>query len=112
MQRSDDVTILQSSRSCERPSDIPHPYLRANGRRTMRLQSEDRSQHSKSREIEAALQAHSGVQRAAVIMWEDERSSEGKITGYVVPNDDHVARVLGGARTKVSAFTNGAKRTI
>jgi SAM-dependent methyltransferase len=61
-------------------------------------QSEDRSQHSKSRDIEEALRAHPGVQSAAVIVWEDERSGEGKVTAYVVPNDDYVDRVLGGSQ--------------
>ena len=63
----------------------------------MRAQSEDRSQRSKSLDIEATLRAHPGVQRAAVVVWEDERSGEGTITAYIVPNDDYVDRVLGGS---------------
>ncbi len=40
------------------------------------------------------LLAHPGIREAAVVVWEDGQSGEGRLTGYIVPDDDHVNRVF------------------
>src|ERR1700726_3363390 len=62
----------------------------------MRFVLVDRSKRAKLHEIEATLLTHPGVRKVAVVVWEDEKFGEERLTGYVVPNDDYVDRVFGG----------------
>jgi ubiquinone/menaquinone biosynthesis C-methylase UbiE len=57
----------------------------------------DSSQRATLRDVEAALLKHPGVQKVAVVDWEDEKSGRQCVTAYVVTNDEYVGESLGGA---------------